>query len=62
MAGAIGSGGLGDIAISVGYARFENDVTIAALLVILVLVFMTQIIGDWVARRVERLLYQTIHI
>lgn len=55
MAGAIGSGGLGDIAISVGYARFENDVTIAALLVILVLVFMTQIIGDWVARRVERL-------
>ena len=55
MAGAIGSGGLGEIAISVGYARFENDVTIAALLVILVLVFMTQIIGDWVARRVERL-------
>lgn len=51
MAGAIGSGGLGDIAISIGYARFENDVTIAAMLVILILVFLVQIIGDWLAKK-----------
>lgn len=55
MAGAIGSGGLGDIAISIGYARFENDVTFAALLVILVLVFATQIIGDQLAKKLVRL-------
>lgn len=55
MAGAIGSGGLGDIAISIGYARFENDVTFAALLVILVLVFATQIIGDQLAKKMARL-------
>lgn len=55
MAGAIGSGGLGDIAISIGYARFENDVTFAALLVILVLVFATQIIGDQLAKKLARL-------
>lgn len=55
MAGAIGSGGLGDIAISIGYARFENDVIFAALLVILVLVFATQIIGDQLAKKLARL-------
>jgi D-methionine transport system permease protein len=54
MAGAIGSGGLGDIAISVGYARFENDVTIAALLIILVMVFIVQVLGDWIAKKVVR--------
>ncbi len=51
MAGAIGSGGLGDIAISIGYARFQNDVTIAAMLIILIMVFLVQIIGDWLARK-----------
>ncbi|GEN49146.1 methionine ABC transporter permease [Ligilactobacillus pobuzihii] len=55
MAGAIGSGGLGDIAISIGYARFENDVTFAALLVILIMVFLTQVLGDQLAKKVARM-------
>lgn len=42
MAGAIGSGGLGDIAISIGYARYENDITLAATLVILIMVFSSR--------------------
>lgn len=54
VAGAIGSGGLGDIAISVGYARFENDVTIVAMLIILVIIFLIQITGDWLAKRFQR--------
>lgn len=53
MAGAIGSGGLGDIAISIGYARYENDITLAATLVILVMVFFVQIIGDILVKLVE---------
>ncbi|GEN95708.1 methionine ABC transporter permease [Pediococcus ethanolidurans] len=53
MAGAIGSGGLGDIAISIGYARFENDVTIVAMLIILIMVFIVQFAGDWLAKRLE---------
>ncbi|GEL89287.1 hypothetical protein PPA04_05180 [Pediococcus parvulus] len=53
MAGAIGSGGLGDIAISIGYARFENDVTIVAMIIILVMVFVIQFVGDWLAKRLE---------
>ncbi|MFC6253788.1 methionine ABC transporter permease [Secundilactobacillus hailunensis] len=53
MAGAIGSGGLGDVAINIGYARFENDITFMAMIIILILVFAVQLIGDWIVRRVE---------
>ena len=53
MAGAIGSGGIGDIAISIGYARFENDVTIVAMIIILVMVFIVQFAGDWLAKHLE---------
>lgn len=53
MAGAIGAGGLGDIAISIGYARFENDVTLVAMIIILVMVFAVQLFGDWLAKRVS---------
>ncbi|KRL58100.1 abc superfamily atp binding cassette transporter, membrane protein [Paucilactobacillus oligofermentans DSM 15707 = LMG 22743] len=51
MAGAIGGGGLGNLAISLGYDRFENDITIAATLIILVMVLVTQTIGDYFVRR-----------
>lgn len=53
MAGAIGSGGLGDIAISIGYARFENDITFVAMLIILAMVFIVQFVGDLIVKRVE---------
>lgn len=53
MAGAIGSGGLGDVAISIGYARFENDVTIFSMIIILILVFVIQFVGDYVAKKFE---------
>lgn len=52
MAGAIGAGGLGDIAISIGYARFENDVTFVAMIIILILVFAVQLFGDWLVKSV----------
>lgn len=55
MAGAIGSGGLGDVAISIGYARYQNDVTIAAMLVILIMVFIVQFAGDWLAKKTVHL-------
>lgn len=54
MAGAIGAGGLGDVAITVGYARFENDVIVVCMIIILVIVFAIQICGDWLAKRVTR--------
>lgn len=45
MAGAIGGGGLGDLAIRYGYQRFQNDVLVAAVVVILILVGIIQIAG-----------------
>ncbi|MBR5867674.1 MAG: ABC transporter permease [Spirochaetaceae bacterium] len=46
MAGAIGGGGLGDLAIRYGYQRFRPEVMIAAVIVILVLVEVIQLIGS----------------
>lgn len=45
MAGAIGGGGLGDLAIRYGYQRFRTDIMIVSVIVILVLVEVIQIIG-----------------
>lgn len=52
MAGAIGAGGLGDLAIRYGYQRFETSVMIAVVVVLIVLVCGIQWLGD---RLVERL-------
>jgi D-methionine transport system permease protein len=51
MAGAIGGGGLGDLAIRYGYNRFRTDVTIAAVIIILILVEAVQIAGTIISRR-----------
>jgi D-methionine transport system permease protein len=52
MAGAIGAGGLGDLAIRYGYQRFETTVMIAVVIVLIVLVCGIQWLGD---RLVEKL-------
>jgi len=51
MAGALGGGGLGDLAIRYGYYRFRIDVTIAAVIIILILVEAVQITGTIINRR-----------
>lgn len=53
MAGAVGGGGLGNMAIAVGYQRFENDVTIVSMVLILILVFIVQGIGDFAVRKLQ---------
>ncbi|WP_159564785.1 methionine ABC transporter permease [Streptococcus halichoeri] len=50
MAGAIGAGGLGNVAISYGYNRFNNDVTWVATLLILCFIFMIQWAGDRISK------------
>jgi D-methionine transport system permease protein len=51
MAGAIGGGGLGDLAIRYGYQRFENGLMIATVVVLVVLVQIVQWLGDFGAKR-----------
>jgi D-methionine transport system permease protein len=53
MAGAIGAGGLGNVAVAYGYGRFENDVTFVATLLIMILVLLIQLIGDFLATRLS---------
>ena len=51
MAGAIGGGGLGDLAIRYGYQRFRPSYMVVAVLVILVLVEVIQIVGNKLSAR-----------
>lgn len=53
MAGAIGAGGLGNVAISYGYNRSNTDVTFVATLAILLLIFAIQFIGDFLTRKLS---------
>lgn len=53
MAGVIGGGGLGDLAIRYGYQRFQTDVMLAAVLAIIVLVEGFQLAGNAVADRIR---------
>jgi D-methionine transport system permease protein len=53
MAGAIGAGGLGDLAIRYGYQRFETSVMIAVVAVLIVLVCGMQWLGDLLVRRLD---------
>ncbi len=53
MAGAIGAGGLGKLAIAYGYNRFKTDVTIVATVLILILVFIVQFIANLAIKKVS---------
>ncbi len=54
IAGAVGAGGLGDLAIRYGYQRFETSVMVAVVAVLIVLVCGVQWGGDRLARAVDR--------
>jgi len=53
MAGVVGAGGLGDLAIRFGYQRFQTDVMVVTVVLLLVLVQALQMVGDGVVRRVS---------
>ncbi|RVD15435.1 ABC transporter permease, partial [Mesorhizobium sp. M4B.F.Ca.ET.017.02.2.1] len=54
MAGAIGAGGLGDLAIRYGYQRFETSVMVAVVIVLIILVCGIQWAGDRLVARLDR--------
>ncbi|MBX3569239.1 MAG: ABC transporter permease [Rhizobiaceae bacterium] len=53
MAGAVGAGGLGDMAIRYGYQRFDTTVMIAVIVVLIALVSLVQATGDAIVRRLR---------
>lgn len=54
MAGAIGGGGLGDLAIRYGYQRFRPDIMIATVVVLIIMVQIVQFAGNWLANRLDK--------
>ena len=54
MAGTIGGGGLGDLAIRYGYQRFQADVMVATILVLIVVVQLIQFIGSNLAKKANK--------
>ena len=54
MAGYVGAGGLGKIAIVDGYQRFNDEITWAVVAIIIVLVQLVQFIGNALAKKVMR--------
>ncbi|SFG30287.1 methionine ABC transporter permease [Methylobacterium gossipiicola] len=51
MAGAVGAGGLGDVAIRYGYQRFDTTVMAAVIAILVAIVCLVQLVGDTVVRR-----------
>ena len=54
MAGAIGGGGLGDLAIRYGYQRFRADIMLITVLILIAQVQLVQSCGDSLAKRFRK--------
>ncbi len=54
MAGVVGGGGLGDIAIRYGYYRYETDIMIVTIVILVVLVQILQGIGMMLSKKLDR--------
>ncbi|MDE5591625.1 MAG: ABC transporter permease [Helicobacter sp.] len=53
MAGAIGGGGLGDIAVKYGYYRFQSDIMLYTVVILVFLVQIIQSLGDFLYRKLR---------
>ena len=54
MAGTIGAGGLGDLAIRFGYQRFKTDIMVYAVIVIMIVVQILQSLGNYLVYRAKK--------
>jgi len=54
MAGAIGGGGLGDIAVRYGYQRFQGDIMLATIIILIIMVQVIQMIGDGLSKAMNK--------
>ena len=54
MAGAVGGGGIGDLAIRFGYYRYDNTIMIATVVILIVIVQVIQQVGDLIAKAIDK--------
>lgn len=54
MAGTVGGGGIGDLAIRFGYYRYDDTIMITTIVILIVFVQIIQIIGDFIAKAIQK--------
>ena len=54
VAGVVGGGGIGDLAIRYGYYRFETDIMVATVAILIVMVQVIQFTGNRIAKRIDK--------
>ena len=54
MAGAVGAGGIGDVAIRYGYQRFRDDVLWITVIVLILMVQAIQSLGNFIAGKLDK--------
>lgn len=54
MSGAIGGGGLGQIAISYGYNRYQTDVLLVTVVLLIILMQIIQVVGMYISRKTDK--------
>lgn len=54
IAGVIGAGGLGNLSYLTGFTRNQNDVILISTILILVIVFVIQLLGDWATNKIDK--------
>lgn len=54
MAGTVGGGGIGDLAIRFGYYRYDDTIMFTTVIILIILVQIIQVIGDLLARAVNK--------
>jgi D-methionine transport system permease protein len=54
MAGAVGGGGIGDLAITYGYNQFKTEVMVITVVTLIIMVQLVQSIGNVIAKKLRR--------
>lgn len=54
MSGAVGGGGLGQIAIQYGYQRYQTDILIVTVILLIILMQIFQLLGMWISRKLDK--------
>ena len=54
VAGVVGGGGIGDLAIRYGYYRFETDIMVVTVAILIALVQLIQFTGNRIAKRIDK--------
>lgn len=54
MAGTVGGGGIGDLAIRYGYQRYETEVMFICVIILIIIVQLVQLLGDFITKKVNK--------